>query len=243
MSGKKIKIRKKDSERAEEILGKTDVLLEWITNNQQLTIVLAVAVVLIPLIFWGYNWYGRSQNQTALRAYTEARQELEASEQASGTKPAAPSDAALERLARVARDYGNSRIAALACMDLGRSYYAAGDYEQALAWFDEATKHLPQESLLSLLASYHAALCYREQGKREEAAGLLAKIQDRVPAELKREFHWQAGLTFDAGKDYQQALDNYDRALEAEGAYPPKPLLEQRRLADQRKLGGPDQPS
>lgn len=236
LSGKKIKVRKKDSERAEELLGKTDLLVEWIQRNRQLVIGLVVGVVLVPLVFWGYSWYGQSQDEAALRAYTQARQQLPVAEAAGGGVP----DASLEELARIAKDYGNSKIAALACMDLGRTYYAAGDFEKAFGWFDEATKHLPQDSLLSLLASYHAALCYREQGKTEEAAGLLATIQDRIPAELKREFHWQAGLTYDAGKDYQKALENYQRALEAEGTYPPKPLLEKRRLADQRKLGSAD---
>jgi len=233
LNGKKIKVRKKDSERAEELLGKTNLLVDWIVRNRQVAIGALAGVVLILLGSLGYNWYAHSKDQTALKAYSEARRSL--ATEAGATAPA-PVET-LDALARVAEQYQATKIAVLAQMDLGRAYYGRGDYAAALNWFEAALKRAPKADFLSLLAEYHTALCDRELGRIPEAVAKLEAVRERVPATLKREFHWQAALTYELAKDLGKAVENFQRAGEAEGTFPAKALLEERLLANQSALG------
>jgi tetratricopeptide (TPR) repeat protein len=233
LNGKKIKVRKKDSERADEFFGKTSVLTNWVKGHRQLTVAVVAGVAVILLAAWGYNWYSQSRELAAVKAYTQALDSAPGGADAG----AVLSDDSLRKLTNIAEKYKSGKIAVLAEMDLGRACYAKGDYQKALGWFQTATSHLDKKSFLSLLATYHEALCYREMGKIPEAIEHLEAIQGQMPANLKREFHWQAALTYELAKDFRKAADNYQRALEAEGSFPSKALIEERMLTDQREVG------
>ncbi len=226
MGKQRIKVRKKDSEKAEEILSFTQRMADWIVANLKLVIGVSIGVVLVLLASWGYNSYAQSKQRRALKDYAQARARLETLK----TANKADYDAAIKAIGAIARQYQGTKIGALARMDLGRLCFDARRYQDAVKWYESARETLAHEEVLADLATYYQALAYRELGKLDRALELLKSIEERFPTRLQREFHWQVAQIYLAQGEYAKAVEQLDLAAQAPGTYPAKPQIEQERL-------------
>ncbi len=229
MGAKKIKVRKKDSEKAEEILSFTDRLLEWGQKNLTYLLGTLVGILVVVFVVWGVKLYARSKERSALRDYVQ----LQAVSEQPGKKSTTIEDR-LKKFQEFVQAHRGSKVAGLAMMDMARLLSDAGRYEEAVRWYEEAAKALPEDAGIRLALAYGRASALEAWGKTDEALAAWKTLANEADDGLKRECLWhQARLTAKQG-DPKAAVQVYDLALKTQGVYPDAELLraEKQRLND-----------
>ncbi|SMC17387.1 Putative negative regulator of RcsB-dependent stress response [Desulfacinum hydrothermale DSM 13146] len=221
MGAKKIKVKKKPTEKADEILGFSDRLLEWGRDNMAYLAGAVGGIVLVVLIVWGVGLYNQSKERSAAREYARI----------TAQEPVDPANeealkARLDAFKGFLEKHEGTGAAVLAAVDLGRLLQEAGRYEEALQWYDRAAQDLPEGSALDLTVDYGRALALEAMERTDEALAAWGALAQKADDGLKRECLWhQARLAARKG-DKKAAQGYYDLALQAQGAYPGKSLLE-----------------
>lgn len=91
---------------------------------------------------------------------------------------------------------------------LANSYRQSGQFDKAIKSLDAAAK----KDLDALMVSLEKAATYRLAGKLEDTEKQLATCSNFE--KVSAEYHFQLGRLKDAQGDYQEAIDNYEIAVE-----------------------------
>lgn len=226
MGAKKIKVKKKPTEKAEEILSFTDRLLEWGRANVAYLAGAVGGIVLVTLVVWGVGLYNQSKERSAGRDYARL----------TADGPVDPRNqealkARLDAFTAFLEEHRGTGAAALAMVDMARLLEEAGRHEEALQWYDRAAGEIPEGSSLDLAVDYGRALTLEALGRVDEALAAWSGLAVKADDGLKRECLWhQARLAAQKG-DREGARGYYDLALKTEGAYPGDGLLQAERNA------------
>jgi len=221
MGAKKIKVRKKDTERADEILTLTDRVLEW--GRTHLTVLLGTVagLLLVMVVSWAFGAYSDMKERKAQRELAVLWKETEALDR----KDTANMEEHLNRMKAVVEGHKGTAAAAGAAATMARLLFDAGRYEEALPWYDRALKDFPKNAAADVVLDYGRLMCLESLGRVDEALAGWAALAEKVDGALKRECLWhQARLAFAKG-DREKAVQLYDAALAVKGFYPEDAFL------------------
>lgn len=216
MGAKKIKVRKKDTEKAEEILSFTERLLDWGRRHGAVLLGAVGGILCVLVISWAVGEYSDMRELNARRELAAVWRETESLD----PKDAVSLDPHLERLKTVADGHKGTAASAWAAATVARLLFESGRYEEALPWYVRALKDFPKKAAGAMLIDYGRLMCLEAMGRTEEALAGWTALADTVEGGLRREALWhQARLTAAKG-ERDKALQLYDAALAVKGFYP-----------------------
>lgn len=170
-------------------------LLGWLEKNKKMVIGVAVALVLVGIIYFYYD-YRKSQNAI------EAGQELSAAVLASG-------GASTDALLKVANDNAGTDAAARALLTAAGKQFVDGKIDDAKASFQRFISEYPESPLMSQ-AKYGVAVCLDAQGKTSEATTAFKEVMDRYAGEnTTMPAKFALARIYEADGKLEQARDYY----------------------------------
>ncbi|ROR01801.1 tetratricopeptide repeat protein [Desulfosoma caldarium] len=221
MGAKKIKVRKKDMQKADEILSLSQRVLEWGRRHTTLILGAVGGLVVVVLVSWAVEVHSDMKERRAQRELAALWRDTEALD----PKDEAALNEHLSRLQSVAEKHDGTAAAGGAALTMTRLLFENGRYGEALQWYDRAGKNFSKEGTVDIIMSYGRMMCLESLGRVDEALSGWAALADTVEGGLKREALWhQARLTAIKG-DREKARQIYDAALAVKGFYPDDALL------------------
>ncbi|GAB4316786.1 MAG: hypothetical protein Kow0074_04940 [Candidatus Zixiibacteriota bacterium] len=177
---------------------------EWTEENLRLVLIIAGAILVVILAFWGITSYLSGKEQAAARLYGEAGVELR-SDNLSG---------AILNLQEIMDKHSGSDIAGLACFQLADAYFEQRRFDDARVYFQRYLDDYADDPMLVASAwsglgaiDEHAqdyAACFEHQMKAAELDGGF----------MAAEYLRQAVRCAVEGNDTTAALQAYQRIQE-----------------------------
>ncbi len=221
MGAKKIKVRKKDTEKADEILSLTDRVWEWARQHVNVLLGTVGGLLFVLVVSWAYGAYSDMKERRAQRDLALLWKETEGLDR----KNAAALDEQLNRVKAIVEGHKGTAAAAGAAVTMARLLFDAGRPEEALQWYERARKDFPKESGADVLIDYGRLLCLETLGRVDEALAGWAALAEKVEGGLKRECLWHQARLASAKGDRDKAVQWYDAALAVKGFYPEEGFL------------------
>lgn len=216
MGAKKIKVRKKDTEKAEEILSLTQRILEWGRGHVSVLLGMVAGLLLVMVVSWAFGAYSDMKERKAQRDLAVLWKETEGLDR----KNAAALEELLNRMRAVVEGHKGTAAAAGAAATMGRLLFDAGRCEEAVPWYDRAIKEFPKNAAADVVVVYGRLLCLESLGRVDEAVAGWAALAEKVDGGLKRECLWHQARLASARGDREKAAQLYDAALAVKGFYP-----------------------
>ena len=234
MAAGKIKVRKKELQKAEEILGIQTRLADWLQAHLWQVLIGGAGVVLIAVLVLAIGSYRQFGEKRALTQYAQLADKFPGGEnpdprQWEGFVPA---------LKSLVEEYPRTKSALNAQLDLAQALYQLKQYEQALQWDTKNLQRLSEDTTRQALVRCRMALCYQAMNRLDEAIAQLEMLEQQNLAGLLRDVHWQIAQLYAKKQEPTRAAEQYQKALDALGDYPNNALL-QEQLAGLRLLVPP----
>ncbi len=238
MGAKKIKISKKEAQKAQKALEQATITVlskDWIELH--LNKILAGLVVLCLVLggVWGFTAYGQSKERRAQVDYAKVLQNWPGDENST-------SQAwwmIISELERFLKDHSGTVPVNDAQLDLARAYFQTQQYENAQNWNKKVLDLLPRDQRLKILAQYQQAFVYEALGKTDEAITLWNDLKGNDSSELKKEADWNLARLYARKGDYSKAAEQYEISLKAAGSYPSPALLQDELASLKVKMNAP----
>jgi len=120
------------------------------------------AIVLIVLIYLGYNFYMDYINKKGQVAYNQAYYALSKDIDSKTEKDNLKQLEAL--FGKVKDKYGNSKASRLALPELAHLKFLGSNYDEAISFYDQFLAEVPEDNGYRSLAKLALAACYEEKG-------------------------------------------------------------------------------
>ena len=223
MAAGKIKARKKELQKAEEILGIQTRLADWLQTHLRHVLIAGAAVLLIAVLVLAIGSYRQFGQKRAQTQYAQLADRFPGGEnpdpkQWEGFVPA---------LKSLVEEYPHTSSALNAQLDLAQALYQLKQYEQALQWDAKNLQRLSEDTTRQALVRYRMALCYQAMDRLDEAIVQLEMLEQQNLAGLLRDVHWQLAQLYAKKQDPAKAAEQYQKALDAPGGYPNNALLQE----------------
>jgi predicted negative regulator of RcsB-dependent stress response len=219
---RKIKRKKTESERTEEMRTMLDRTAIWVRERINVILGVAAGVLVIALAVWGLRLYGDLQEQWAGEAYAEAMRVYPGIE---ATDPQAW-NRVIEELGKMVEKHSGTEAALSARLTLANACYRADRPEEALEHLQEAERRIGRDHKLAGMVDYQLGIVYQVLDRPDEALDEWKDLLARGNPKLEREIHWHMARIYERKGEYGKAREQYKQALETPGRYPDALLLE-----------------
>ena len=214
------KFDRKKLKEPDDFVSFTQRSVEWALANRVMLIGGFLALGLVVVGVFAYNWYALDAEQKASAAFAKAQETYEApvvsspeqalsGKVAAGTfaSPAEKYKAASDGFEKVIKDHGGSRIVSLARYYAGECQLRMESYDKAVEFFEIYLKDAGPDSALASLAVEGIAAAYEAQGKLDEARKQYERLKQEPFIQYKdRGMYHLARMEAVAGKKEAAAL-------------------------------------
>ncbi len=238
MSAIKAKSNKRIIEKLELTPTTAEKWRAWIEEHQSQLVIVVLGLFLGLAGVWGFTHYTSSQDMKAQADYARIVNTWPSGDNA---MPQALESLASD-LAKFLADYGSSTVARNAKLDLARVYFQMGRHEEALKWNRQAMEGAGSDGGIGNLARYQLALTLDALGNADEAVRHWQVIQGEQGSGFAREASWRVAEFYTRKGDFPRAMEHYEKALKAEGAYPGDPMLQNGLALAKSKAGSASVP-
>jgi predicted negative regulator of RcsB-dependent stress response len=224
LAGKKIKVHNKDLQKADEIINLPQRMVGWVQARMQWLAGGALALVVMLVMVWAFTSHGQVKERRAQMQYAQVLDNL--SQQGKSALQGQLWQTLIPELQAVSEQFRGTRTALSAQMDLAEAYFQIRQFEQALQLDLKSARELSGNATLQSFVRYRLAMTYQELNKPDEAIAQLESLLSSHLASLQRGIHWQLGQLYRQKQETAKAAEQYQKALEVEGVYPPGALLQ-----------------
>lgn len=215
--------KKQQLKQPDEFLSLTARVAAYAEDHVREILIGAGGALLLVGVGAAFYFYQHHLSEQALHAYYEGERLYRQgrAQEWSATGPAA-SEAfkqAAEAFDRTAREYPRTPSAAMAHYQAGNSYSRLGEYDKAVAAYQECLRKSPKGSAFVTLATQRLAYTYLAKQAPEEALRLLEQGIKSEEAGVKDLLHMEAGRVLegmgkreDASEHYRKVISGFSRS-------------------------------
>ena len=141
-------------------------------HSRQLNYVM-IGMAAVALIYLGFNFFVGRTNKKGQDVYNQAFYSLTQSRVSGATTVPLQAE---EEFQRVLDDFSLSKVSRLARPQLAQMKFQKGEYDEAVALYQEFLKDASDQPLYQSLARLGLAACYEAKGEYQKATEILAKM-------------------------------------------------------------------
>jgi tetratricopeptide (TPR) repeat protein len=203
------RIPRKELKKPDELVTLTSRAIKWSMENKTLllsgSVTLAVVILVVAAVFF-YQGYRERQ---ARLLYNEA---LGLEARAAGDE-GSNSEAALAKLKEVRERYASTKVGPIALADLGDAYLRKGNYDEAIACYEESLKGLERRSSIYGLVLQNLGTAYEAKGAWDFALETYERLAREGTPAYQKEAELGLGRVYEAKGDRAKALSHYEAFL------------------------------
>jgi len=226
------KVSRKELKQPDEFLSFSARVIEYAQLHSRELLIGLASIVVLSLLVWGWTAYQEKKERTASQLLAQAQSLWkpsfpgEATEQAGIDQPREDPEAkkrALEILEEIVDNYRRTSACPVARILSGQILYERGEYDKAIATYEDFVKHRHQKPQLMALA--WEGLAYSHEAK-EDFAKALGCYEELTQMTLTNVQGWAyLGLArcYEKLQEYEKALDAYRTLLTHQPEHPKAP--------------------
>jgi predicted negative regulator of RcsB-dependent stress response len=211
-------------------------LKNWGDEHSSLIVKVGSAVLILFLAIWGFSGYEKSKQTQAQSDYATLASKFPAE----GTGSQADWEKLIPDLQKFISEHKGTGPAVNAQLELATAFFEAKHYDDAIKTASDALAAAPKGHSLRPLLYYQLAYAYRSAGKPDQAAQAWTDLKNTGLVDFEREADWNLGTIYMEKKDFAKAMEMFQLASKAPGAYPPTALIEQQLANAKSEAGTPD---
>ncbi|MCM2375188.1 tetratricopeptide repeat protein, partial [Aporhodopirellula aestuarii] len=158
-------------------------------------------LILDAMMMVGESRFKQNKFDTALRAYSMARDKIEADNDT----------------AQTLRDDAERQVRELTLLHGGQSAAQMKDWETAIDWYDELRSRFPATTYLPQVF-YETGFAHQQSGNEAQALKLYSQVADNYRNELAARARFMMGEIHFANKSYAEAIPEFQRVMYGFGA-------------------------
>jgi predicted negative regulator of RcsB-dependent stress response len=223
LGAKKIKVSKKDAQKAMQEVATNQVLSkEWLEQHYTKILAGLAAFLLVLGVFWGFKASGESKERRARVDYAMILQTWPGE----GNADRQAWEKVIAAFETYLKEHSGAATTNDAQLDLAAACFEAQQYENALKWNKKVLDEHPRDQGLKFLAQYQMALAYDAMGETDEALSQWNAVKGNEPSELNKEADWNIARLYAKKGEYAKAEEQYQMALKIPGGYPSSDLIQ-----------------
>jgi predicted negative regulator of RcsB-dependent stress response len=219
---KKIKVTKKASDKASDLLSLTERWDFWLQKNSKYLIGGIVLLVAVGGIVWGVSAYRQSVEARAKTAYVGLLAKLPAE----GGEDSKEWEKLIPELETFVQTHAGTKAAIDAEADLVQACVKVKRYADAIKWSNQILVEITPAHPLRPIIREQLAVGYEAMGKTDDAIQQWTEMKKEGSGSFARVISWNLGRLYARKGDYGKAKEEYEAALKTDGAYPGTALLE-----------------
>ncbi|EMB16848.1 tetratricopeptide repeat protein [Rhodopirellula europaea] len=165
-------------------------------------------LLLDSMMMIGESRFKQEQYETALRAYTKAREKIEADNDS----------------AKTVRDKAERQVRELILLHGGQSAAQLGQYEDAIGWYDALRERFPATTYLPQVF-YEIGFAAQNAGDDEKALKFYSEVADNFRSEIAARARFMMGEIYFANKTFDKAIPEFQRVMFGFGADKADPVI------------------
>jgi len=165
-------------------------------------------LLLDSMMMIGESRFKQEQYETALRAYTKAREKIEADNDS----------------AKTVRDKAERQVRELILLHGGQSAAQLGQYEDAIGWYDALRERFPATTYLPQVF-YEIGFAAQNAGDDEKALKFYSEVADNFRSEIAARARFMMGEIHFANKTFDKAIPEFQRVMFGFGADKADPVI------------------
>ncbi|PHQ33512.1 tetratricopeptide repeat protein [Rhodopirellula bahusiensis] len=165
-------------------------------------------LLLDSMMMIGESRFKQEQYETALRAYTKAREKIEADDDS----------------AKTVRDKAERQVRELILLHGGQSAAQLGQFEDAIGWYDALRERFPATTYLPQVF-YEIGFAAQNAGDDEKALKFYSEVADNFRSEIAARARFMMGEIYFANKTFDKAIPEFQRVMFGFGADKAAPVI------------------
>ena len=207
MAAKRKKISKKELlKKPDEFITLSTRTLGWAKDNATKVIWIGSGVVLLLILYFGYNAYRNYQEKLGHEKYFSS---LEI------TDP----DQKLKKLEEMLKEFPNTKAAQAARVDMGHLYYQKKDFSRAVYYYQSALNQGKFPQTFKTMIQVNLAYAYEQKGDLQQAAKTLLEVTQGQDNLLKEDsllnlarIYQKMGKKAEAKTTYRNLLNTFPQS-------------------------------
>jgi tetratricopeptide (TPR) repeat protein len=203
------RIPRKELKKPDELVTITGRAIQWCIENKALLLRGSAGLAVIILVAAAVFFYQGYRERQARLLYNEALAFEARAASEEGSNP----DAALAKLKEVRERYASTKVGPIALADLGGLYLKKGNYDEAIACYEESLKGLERRSSIHGLVLENLGTAYEAKSAWDSALGTYERLAREGTPVYQKQAELGLGRVYEAKGDRAKALAHYEAHL------------------------------
>jgi tetratricopeptide (TPR) repeat protein len=207
----KRRIPRKELKQPDEFITLTSKIIRWGREQRKTALGAGAGIVALALLVGAFFLYrGYSENKAralyeeALALYPTAR---------TGVTGGADFGATISKLEEVRKNFGSTKVAIDALVDLGNAYFRKRDYDKAIDCFKDLLQRMDRRNYLYGLVLEGLGTAYEAKGDWAAALKAYQQLAEEGTPIYQTEAQLCLGRVYEAKGDRREAISHYDAYL------------------------------
>lgn len=203
---------KKSALEPEELVGRTEVLADWLRTSWKGIAWAATALLAVALVWGGLFWFKAQQDERARQLEAEAskilsqdalegEQRREAYEKASGI------------YRQIVAEYPGSSVSPFAQYQLGNLAAELAEYDRAVGAYKDFIERYPDHPVLLPMVYQRLGYAYLQSGDRQAALGAFEEVVRRPEAWSRDQAYYETGRLYEGMDRRDEAIRRYEALI------------------------------
>ena len=213
---RKRRVIKKKVKEPDEFISTSSLIIGYVRNNSQLVIQIAVVVLIISFLTYGWIYYTREKKKEASLLFYQSEQFYKSDRYShTANQPVEERySVALRKFEDIMKKYSGTSSALKALFYIGECYYHLRDYDKAIDYYTQFINRSRKGDYLACFAFEGLGYCYEEKGVYEQALEYFKKSMEASEVDIEELHYLNIARCYEALNDKAHALQFYKKVID-----------------------------
>jgi len=213
---KKRRVIRKKLKEPDEFISTSSLIIGYVRNNSRHVIRIAVAVLIISFLTYGWIYYNREKEKEASLVFYQSEQFYKSNRYSqTANQPVEEGySLALRKFEDIMKKYSGTSSALKALFYIGDCYYHLRDYDKAIDYYKQFINRSRKGDYLVCFAFEGLGYCYEEEEDYQQALEYFKKSMEESEIDIEKLQYLNIARCYEALNDKAHALQFYKKVID-----------------------------